>query len=59
MCSGEDVGPLKWKQTLPPPVTAQAEPSNGAANQYLGDRGASFWNTIDEEVQNDADNELS
>ncbi|KAG0568708.1 hypothetical protein KC19_6G040100 [Ceratodon purpureus] len=51
--SGEDVGPLKWKQPLPPPVTAQAEPSNGAANQYLGDRGASFWNTIDEEINMD------
>ena len=59
MCSGEDVGPLKWKETPPAPVTERAEPSNGAADQHLSDHGAFFWNTIDEEVQNITYNDLS
>ena len=59
MCSGEDVGPLKWKETPPAPVTEQAEPSNGATNQHLSDHGALFSNAIDEEVQNIIVDDLS
>lgn len=53
MCSGEDVGPLKWKETPPSLVTERDEPSaDGAINQHRVDHGAFFLNTIDQEVQN-------
>lgn len=52
MCSGEDVGLLKWKEIPPPPVTERDEPSNGAINQHRSDHSAFFSNTIDLEVQN-------
>jgi len=52
MCSGEEVGLLKWKETLPPLVTEQDEPSDGATNQHRIDHGAFFSNTMGQEVQN-------
>lgn len=52
MCSGEDVGPLKWKETPPPPVTERVEPSDGAVYQHRIDHSAFFSDTADQEVQN-------
>jgi len=51
MCSGDEVGLLKWKEKLSPLVLERDPPSNTAIRQHCIDHGAFFSSTIDQEVQ--------
>lgn len=49
ICSGEDVGLLKWKEIPPSLLIGRDEPLDGAINQQRVDLGTHSLDTIDDE----------